>query len=719
MNSIFKQIANELNIRLDQVEKTVELIDGGDTIPFIARYRKEVTGSLSDLQLRDLNDRLTYLRNLQARREEVSRLIDEQGKLTEGLSAALNAAQKLSEIDDIYRPYKPKRRTRATIAKQKGLEALANFMLLSDDNAAIIAKAAEFIDEAKVLSSADDALQGARDIVAEYYSDMANLRDVLRSSYMQGAIIVTEAGKVEDEKGTYDMYFDSSENAAKMPAHRVLAINRGERDSHLKVRVEIDDQALLTRGIQRVFDGQLKNEQLELAYQDACKRLIIPALERELRSDMTSAAEEQAINVFGINLKQLLLQPPLRGKVVMGYDPAYRTGCKIAVIDAAGKLLDYQTIYPTKPQQQVAKSEATLLATIKKYRVSLVAIGNGTASRESEQFVANALKKLDHTVHYIIVNEAGASVYSASPLATKEYPDVDVSIRGAISIGARVQDPLSELVKIDPKAIGVGQYQHDVNQTRLASVLDGVVEDAVNGVGVDVNIASEALLGYVAGISKKTAAAIVDYRHQNGVFKARKELLKVKGLGAVAYKQCAGFMRLVNPVEVLDGTGVHPESYDVCYQLMQALKIEPNQIGKAGIGAADKLKLVGADQLAKQLDIHKILLNDLVKELDKPARDPREDLAPPLLRADVLTIEDLEEGMVLKGTVRNVVDFGAFVDIGVKQDGLVHISELANRFVKRAMDVVAVGDIVDVKVIGIDVKRHKVSLSIKQVNNAG
>ncbi len=715
MNKIFQIIATELGISGAQVEKTVDLIDEGNTIPFIARYRKEVTGSLSDVQLRNLNDRLAYLRNLEARREEVYRLITELDKMTPQIERALQRADKLSAIEDVYRPFKPKRRTRAIIAKEKGLAPLANSMLLSDDAAKIEAKASDFIDVKKGVNTVRDALAGAVDILAEYFSDRADLRDVLRKFYEKNALLTTAPGKERDEKGTYDSYLEYSESAFKMPPHRILAINRAERENYLKVTLQLDDELALELAEDRVVGNLINNTYVDEAYRDAYKRLIAPSLVREIRNAISERAEEQAIAVFGINLKQLLMQPPLKGKVVMGFDPAYRTGCKLAVIDANGKLLDYQTIYPTKPQSDVVKSEKILLKLVEKYGVELIAIGNGTASRESEQFVANALKKQKRQVYYIIVNEAGASVYSASPLASKEYPDVDVSIRGAISIGARVQDPLSELVKIEPKSIGVGQYQHDVNQKRLTEVLDGVVEDAVNSVGVDLNIASQSLLTHIAGINAKTAAAVVDYRHDKGAFKARKELLKVKGIGATAFKQAAGFLRVQRSAEALDNTGVHPESYKTCYRLMAAIGVSPQDIGSAELNAFDKARQIGLVKLAKDLDIHMVLLQDLLSELDKPGRDPRQDLAPPLLRADVLTIEDLSVGMVLKGTVRNVVDFGAFVDIGVKQDGLVHISELANRFVKRPMDVVAVGDIVDVKVIGIDVARHKVSLSMKQV----
>ncbi len=717
MDQIYRQIASQLKIKVSQVEKTVQLIDEGNTIPFIARYRKEVTGSLSDVQLRELGDQLSYLRQLEARRSEVARLIDEVGALTPQILEALKGADKLAAIEDIYRPYKPKRRTRATVAKSRGLTELANLIWQGAPAAIIDQQAAAFVDPAKEVASVDDALDGACDIVAEQFADSAALRTALREFIQARAQLTTAAGKQIDPKGTYDMYLEYTEAAAKIPPHRLLAINRGERQDCLKVTIELDEDRALQIGAAAAPVAPNGNRYLAAAYRDAYKRLIEPALKRELRSALTERAEAQAIAVFGINLKQLLLQPPLKGKVVIGFDPAYRTGCKLAVIDANGKLLDYQTIYPTKPQQDVAKSEAILLDLVAKYQVDLIAIGNGTASRESEQFVAAALKKQRRKVHYIIVNEAGASVYSASPLASKEYPTVDVSIRGAISIGARVQDPLSELVKIDPQSIGVGQYQHDVNQKRLTAVLDGVVEDAVNSVGVDLNIASSALLTHIAGISAKTANAIVDYRHRQGAFSRRDELLKVKGIGSAAYRQAAGFLRVQRSPEVLDNSAVHPESYAVCHRLMALLAIAPEDVGRADLGARAKAEQIGLSKLADQLGIHMILLRDLLAELDKPARDPRQDLAPPLLRADMMTIEDLTVGAVLKGTVRNVVDFGTFVDIGVKQDGLVHISELANRFVRRPMDVVAVGDVVEVKVIGVDLKRQKVALSIKQVGS--
>ncbi|RXV62605.1 RNA-binding transcriptional accessory protein [Fusibacter sp. A1] len=712
---MFEQIAKELNIGIGQVEKTVELIDEGNTIPFIARYRKEVTGKLTDTQLRELGDRLTYLRSLEDRKSEVTRHITELEQMTPELERAISKAEKLSELEDIYRPFKPKRRTKATIAKEKGLEPLSNILLLLSDEVKIRHEAERLIDEEKGINTAEDAIAGAMDIVAEHISDMASVRDAFRKIYEREAMIVTAVSKSGDEAATYTMYHDYQENAMKMPPHRILAVNRGERENILKVKMDLDHDKAVEMVGSGVLKDMLKNQFVNSAFTDAYKRLISPALERELRSAMTERAEEHAIGIFGVNLKQLLMSPPLRGKVVMGFDPAYRTGCKISVMDELGKVLEYTTIFPTKPQMDIEKSAKIMKQFIEKHKVDLIAIGNGTGSRESEQFVADVIKSIDREVHYMIVNEAGASVYSASQLASDEYPDIDVSIRGAISIGARVQDPLSELVKIDPKSIGVGQYQHDVNQKRLTEVLDGVVEDAVNSVGVDINTASESLLRHIAGISKTTAKNLVSYRYDKGEFKTRKEVLKVKGIGQAAFNQAAGFLRLPTGKEALDRTGVHPESYEVCKKLMEILKIDPKMIGVEAPNAQGLANLYGMRKLKEELDIHMILLEDLLKELDKPGRDPREDMAPPILRSDVLTIDDLTDGMELQGTVRNVVDFGAFVDIGVKQDGLVHISELANRFIKKPMDVVSVGDIVTVRVIGIDVKRQKVALSMKQV----
>lgn len=710
--TIEKRIAQEVGVRPEQVEAAVKLIDEGNTIPFIARYRKEVTGQLTDVELRQIGDRLTYLRNLESRKDEILRLIDEVGKLSPEISAAVAAAEKLSELEDIYRPFKPKRRTRATIAKEKGLEPLSQLMLMAGD-AEVALKAQDYIDEALGVTSVEDALNGAMDILAELYSDSAQLRDFYRQRYFAEALLVSTLTKEGDPEQLYSMYHDHRELASKMPAHRILAVNRGENQGVLKLKLDLDHDRLTAEGLKRTYPEGVANGYVATAFADAYKRLIEPALERELRTQMTEQAEEQAIGVFGINLKQLLLQAPFKNRVVMGYDPAYRTGCKIVVLDAYGKVLEYKTIYPTKPMEKIEESTKIILDFVHRHQVDIIAIGNGTASRESEQFVAGALKKANRPVHYTIVNEAGASVYSASALANEEYPDIDVSVRGAISIGARLQDPLSELVKIEPKAIGVGQYQHDVNQKRLVEVLDGVVQDAVNSVGVDVNTASESLLQYIAGINKKTAKSLVAYRHEKGGIQKRVEILKVKGIGQAAYTQAAGFLRVTHSPEPLDRTGVHPERYEDCKRLMARLGITPEHIGQPDLGAYDKGRLIGLRNLSKELDIHMVVLEDLLKELDKPGRDPRDEMDAPILRSDVLTIEDLSIGMVLKGTVRNVVDFGAFVDIGVKQDGLVHISELADRFVKRPMDVVAVGDVVTVKVIGIDVQRHKVSLSMK------
>lgn len=713
--TIEKRIAQEVGVRPEQVAAAIKLIDEGNTIPFIARYRKEVTGQLSDVELRQIGDRLTYLRNLDSRREEIKRLIEEVGQLTPEIEGAINAADKLSELEDIYRPYKPKRRTRATIAKERGLEPLSARLLVEKDPALLLKEADAYINTDLGVASAQEALSGAMDILAEMYSDTAQLRDFFRQRYFKQAHLVSGLTKEGDPENLYAMYHDYRELALKMPSHRVLAVNRAEQQGVLKLKLDLDHDTLVLEGLKYTYPKGVANDYVTEAFSDAYKRLIEPALERELRAQITEQAEEQAIGVFGINLKQLLLQAPIKDRVVMGFDPAYRTGCKVVVLDGFGKVLAYKTIYPTKPQAQVEKSAAELLDLVHRHHVDIIAIGNGTASRESEQFVADTLKHAKHPVQFTIVNEAGASVYSASALANEEYPDIDVSIRGAISIGARLQDPLSELVKIEPKAIGVGQYQHDVNQKRLTEVLDGVVQDAVNRVGVDVNTASESLLQYIAGINKKTAKNLVQYRHENGGLKKRSEILKVKGIGQAAYTQAAGFLRVPVSKEPLDHTGVHPERYEDCKRLMTKLAIDASQVGHLGLEAYEKGKAYGLNKLSQELDLHPIVLEDLLKELDKPGRDPREEMDAPILRSDVLTMEDLSEGMVLKGTVRNVVDFGAFVDIGVKQDGLVHISELADRFVKRPMDVVAVGDVVTVRVLGVDLKRQKVSLSMKGI----
>ena len=716
MANILQIIADELGIKLSQVESTVKLIDDGNTIPFIARYRKEVTGNLSDEVLRDLGERLTYLRNLEARKEEISRLIEEQGKLTEELSTAISKAVKLTELEDIYRPYKQKKRTRATIAKEKGLEPLATIIYLQMEKKPLEEIAKEYINPEKGVENVEEAINGAMDILAENISDNANYRKQIKRMCFREAVIVSKAAK-EEEKSAYEMYYDFSQSISKVPSHRILAMNRGEKEEFLKVKIEKPEEKIIDMMQRDII--QDKNSQfapiLEETIEDAYKRLIEPSIEREIRADLSEKAEEKAIKVFGQNAKQLLLQPPIKGMNVIGFDPAYRTGCKIAVIDSTGKLLDTATIYPTEPQNDVEGARKKLVELIKKYKVNMIAIGNGTASRESEMFVSDTLKELEEEVFYAIVSEAGASVYSASKLATEEYPDINVSLRGAISIARRLQDPLAELVKIDPKAIGVGQYQHDVNQKKLGESLTGVVEDAVNSVGVDVNTATPSLLSYVAGVNNTIAKNIVKYRDENGKIKSRKELLKVPKLGKVAFEQCAGFIRVFEGTNPLEITAVHPESYEAAEKLLQTLGYKKEDItDKEKLDALRKeLKKIDVKAVAKELEIGELTLADIIDELSKPGRDPREDLPKPILRSDVLKFEDLKEGMILTGTVRNVIDFGAFVDIGVKHDGLVHISEMSNSFVKNPAEVVSVGDIVKVKVIGIDQERQKVKLSMK------
>ena len=712
---IFKKIAEELSIRESQVEATVKLIDEGNTIPFIARYRKEVTGNLSDETLRDLGDRLTYLRNLEKRKEEIIRLIDEQGKLTDELTIKIASTMVLSELEDIYRPYKPKKRTRATIAKEKGLEPLANIIYLQVEKRPLFEVAKEYINEEKDVKTEDDAIAGALDIIAENIADDADYRKKIKSFCFREAVIESKAAK--EEKSSYEMYYDFKEPILKIPSHRILAINRGENEEFLKVKVEKPEEKILDylrKQIIKDVKSQF-NEPLTTVIEDSYKRLIEPSIEREIRSDLTERSEEQAIKVFGKNAKQLLLQPPIKEMTVMGFDPAYRTGCKIAVIDKTGKLLDTTTVYPTEPQNDVEGAKKVLKELIKKHKVNMIAIGNGTASRESETFVSGMIKEIDSDIYYAIVSEAGASVYSASKLATEEYPDINVSLRGAISIARRLQDPLSELVKIDPKAIGVGQYQHDVNQKKLSESLTGVVEDAVNSVGVDVNTATPSLLAYVSGINGTIAKNIVKYRDENGEIKQRKDLLKVPKLGPSAYKQCAGFIRIFNGKNPLEVTAVHPESYDVAEKLLTKLGYSVDSLVKKE--SLEKLRLdlsnVNVVKMSDELGVGGLTLKDIIDELSKPGRDPREDLPKPILRSDVLKFEDLQEGMELTGTVRNVIDFGAFVDVGVKHDGLVHISEMADRFIKNPSEVVSVGDIVKVKVIGIDREKQKVSLSMK------
>ena len=717
MEKIIQTIAGEFNIKPVQVENTVKLIDEGNTIPFIARYRKEVTGNLSDEVLRDLNDRLNYLRNLEKRKEEVIKIIDEQGKLTDELLVAIGTAKTLAEVEDLYRPYKQKKRTRAIIAKEKGLEPLAQIIIEQKETKPILQIAAEYISEEKKVESAEDALAGAKDIIAEDVSDNAKYRKYIKGACYREALIETKASK-EEEKSNYEMYYDFSEEIKKIPSHRILAINRGEKEEFLKVKISKPEDKILYYIEKDIINGETQfTDILKETILDSYKRLIEPSIEREIRSDLTEKAEEQAIKVFGENAKQLLLGAPLKDLVVMGFDPAYRTGCKIAVIDETGKVLDTVTIYPTAPQNDVEGAKKVLLDLIKKYKINMIAIGNGTASRESEMFVADLIKEADHDVYYAIVSEAGASVYSASKLATEEYPDINVSLRGAISIARRLQDPLAELVKIDPKAIGVGQYQHDVNQKNLSESLTGVVEDAVNKVGVDLNTATPSLLSYVSGINKTIAKNIVTYRNENGKFKNRKQLLKVAKLGNVAFEQCAGFVRIFDGDNALEVTAVHPESYEVAEKLLDKLGFSKKDLldKEKLVQIKSKLSSININKMAEELEIGSLTLEDIIKELSKPGRDPREDMPKPILRNDVLKLEDLKEGMVLNGTVRNVIDFGAFVDIGVKHDGLVHISELSDKYVKNPRDVVAVGDIVKVKVLNIDLVKQKVALTMKGI----
>ena len=716
MDKIVQTIAEELHIKESQVKATVELIDSGNTIPFIARYRKEATGGLSDEILRDLGERLNYLRNLEVRKQEVVNSIDGQGKLTDELLIAIGLAKTLAEVEDIYRPYKQKKRTRATIAKEKGLEPLAEIIIKQEDTRDINEIAKEFIDSEKGVETPQDAITGAMDIIAENISDDAEYRKHIKRLCYRSGIISTKAAK-EDERSNYEMYYDFSENLNKIPSHRILAINRGEKEEFLKVKVEKPEQEILAL----IEKDIIKNSNSEYApilkdtILDSWKRLIEPSIEREIRSDLTEKSEEQAIKVFGKNAKQLLLGAPLKGLTVIGFDPAYRTGCKIAIIDETGKVLDITTVYPTEPQNDVEGAKKELLKLIEKDKVDMIAIGNGTASRESELFVSDMIKECSREVNYVIVSEAGASVYSASKLATEEYPDINVSIRGAISIARRLQDPLAELVKIDPKAIGVGQYQHDVNQKQLSESLCAVVEDAVNKVGVDVNTATPSLLSYVSGINSSIAKNIVKYRDENGKLKNRKELLKVPKLGKVAFEQCAGFLRITDGDNPLEITAVHPESYEPTEKLLNKLGfylsdlIDKNKISSL----RELLKSVNIEETSQQLNIGELTLKEIIDELSKPGRDPRDEMPKPILRQDVLKFEDLKEGMILTGTVRNVIDFGAFVDIGVKYDGLVHISEMSDKYIKNPSDIVSVGDIVKVKVIAIDFDRKKVSLSMK------
>ena len=710
INEILK---NEFNLKDTQIKNVIKLIDEGNTIPFIARYRKEMTGEMSDIILRKLNDRLTYLRNLKNRKEDVLRIIQEQGKITDDIILNIETATTLQEVEDIYEPFKQKKRTRATIAREKGLEKLA-LDILNKNISNIEDEARKYINEDKDIKSNEDALKGAKDIIAEIVSDDSKIRKYIRDLALSEGVIITKNSK--DEKSVYDMYYDYSESIKTIAPHRVLAINRGEKEDFLKVKLDINTDKI----IKYILNLYVKNENIknkELIFssiEDSYKRLIFPSIEREVRSNLTEIAQERAINVFGQNVKGLLLQSPVKDKVVMGFDPAFRTGCKIAIVDKSGKLLETTTVYPTEPQNNIEGSKKILKDLISKYNIDIIAIGNGTASRESEKFVSDMLKEIEKGVQYIIVNEAGASVYSASELAVEEHPDINVSLRGAISIARRLQDPLAELVKIDPKSIGVGQYQHDLNQKRLESVLDGVIEDSVNSIGVDLNTASYSLLEHIAGISKSIAKNIVEYREENGNFNSREQLKKVKRLGPKAFIQCAGFLRITDAKNPLDNTGVHPESYGICKELLEILGYKLDDIKNKNIEDIDlKISKIGLDTLSEKLDIGILTLKDIISEIKKPGRDPREEGIKPIFRTDVLKIEDIKEGMILKGTVRNVVDFGAFIDIGIKNDGLVHKSEMSKSFVKDPMSIISVGDTIDVKVIGVDIKKQRVSLSMK------
>lgn len=710
---IIAKIARELGIRNNQAEAAVKLIDEGCTIPFIARYRKEATGALNDEVLRNLYDRLIYLRNLEDKKQTVLASIEEQGKLTEELKKQILAAETQVAVDDLYRPYRPKRRTRATIAKEKGLEPLANVIMLQMSKTPLEEEAAAYVDAEKGVESVEAAINGAKDILAEFVSDNADYRKHIRELTMKKGRLVS-AAKDPEAESVYEMYYEFDEALSKVAGHRTLAINRGEKEKFLTVKIEAPEEDIcryLEKQVITNTQGQMAPVLCEVVT-DAYERLIAPAIEREIRSDLSEKAEDGAIKVFGKNLQQLLMQPPIAGQVVLGWDPAFRTGCKLAVVDPTGKVLDTTVIYPTAPQNKVEEAKAVLKKLIAKYHITLISLGNGTASRESEQVIVQLLKEIPVQVQYIIVNEAGASVYSASKLATEEFPNFDVGQRSAASMARRLQDPLAELVKIDPKSIGVGQYQHDMNQKKLSEALGGVVEDCVNRVGVDLNTASASLLEYISGISKVIAKNIVTYREENGSFTSRSQLLKVAKLGPKAYEQCAGFMRITGGKNPLDATGVHPESYAATKELLAKLGYTLEDVSNRSVVGISK-KISDYKKLASELEIGELTLRDIVKELEKPARDPREDMPKPILRSDVLEMKDLTPGMVLKGTVRNVIDFGAFVDIGVHQDGLVHISQICDRYIKHPLEAVSVGDIVDVKVLSVDLKKQRIQLTMK------
>ena len=710
---IIKAIASELNVRNGQVEAAVKLIDEGCTIPFISRYRKEATGALNDEQLRNLDERLKYLRNLEDKKAQVIESIEEQGLLTDELKAQIEKAGTMVAVEDLYRPYRPKRRTRATIAKEKGLEPLANVIMLQMTKEPLVKAAEAYVSGDKGVNTPEEAIAGAMDIIAESISDNADYRTRIREiTFKEG--ILSSTAKDADAKTVYEMYYNFTEPVAKMAGHRILAVNRGENEKILTVKIEAPEDKILSYLEKQIIvrDNINTVQALKDCIRDSYERLIAPSIEREIRNQLTETAEDGAIKVFGKNLEQLILQPPISGHVVLGWDPAFRTGCKLAVVDATGKVLDTTVIYPTAPQNKISEAKEVLKKLIKKYNITLISVGNGTASRESEQVIVELLKELDTPVQYIIVNEAGASVYSASKLATEEFPNFDVGQRSAASIARRLQDPLAELVKIDPKSIGVGQYQHDMNQKKLGEALEGVVEDSVNKVGVDLNTASASLLEYISGITKTIAKNIVVYREENGRFDNRKQLLKVAKLGPKAYEQCAGFMRITGGSNPLDATSVHPESYDAADRLLKKLGCRAEDITAGGLkGLSGKVKNI--PELAKELEIGELTLADIIKELEKPGRDPRDEMPKPILRTDVMEMKDLTPGMILKGTVRNVIDFGAFVDIGVHQDGLVHISQITNKkFIKHPLDAVSVGDIVEVKVLSVDEAKKRIQLTM-------
>ena len=714
---IIRKLAEELQIGPSQAEAAVKLIDEGNTIPFIARYRKEATGSLNDEVLRDLDERLKYLRNLEERKGQVMAAIAEQEKLTPELERQIQEAQTLVAVEDLYRPYKPKRRTRAMIAKEKGLEPLADFISLQMTEMPLEQSAAAYISEENGVSTAEEAIAGAMDILAERISDNAQYRTYIRNLTINQGLLTSQA-RDEKEKSVYEMYYQYEEPVKKAAGHRILAINRGEKEKLLTVKIEAPQEQILRYLEKQVIlrENIYTGPVLRAAVKDSYERLIGPSIEREIRSELTEKAEEGAIKVFGKNLEQLLMQPPITGRVVLGWDPAFRTGCKLAVVDSTGKVLDTVVIYPTAPQNRVAESKRILKEMIKKYGITLISVGNGTASRESEKIIVELLGEIREPVQYVIVNEAGASVYSASKLATEEFPQFDVGQRSAVSIARRLQDPLAELVKIDPKSIGVGQYQHDMNQKRLGEALGGVVEDCVNRVGVDLNTASPALLEYVSGITKTLAKNIVAYREENGAFANRRQLLKVAKLGPKAFEQCAGFMRISGGDEPLDGTSVHPESYEAAGKLLEKLGYTREELAKGGLaGISRRIRDYG--KMAREIGVGEITLRDIAAELEKPARDPRDEMPRPILRSDILEMKDLKPGMVLKGTVRNVIDFGAFVDIGVHQDGLVHISQMTDRYIKHPLEAVHVGDVVDVRVMAVDLEKKRISLTMKGIKD--